>query len=524
MWGKSDRYAPVLQYSSLRLLTSMAIEKRCRLKQGDYKNAFVQASLPDDEVTIIRPPLGDPDTDLDEFWLLKKSLYGLRRAPKHWYDKMSKGFRDMGLVPSASDPCLFIGVPSTKEHPASAGDKPIQVGIYVDDFVYYSEDNSVETRFETILKSQFKIDFMGTVNWFLGTHFEWADHSNGALSVHLSQKAFAQNLVERHRLNTVNFNPSSSPYRSGCPIDSLEAAEVNEKDPSFVRLRRAYQSLVGGLNWLATNTRPDVSTAVSFLASYNHCPSKGHMEAALYVVKYLRSTASYGIAFHSSAPTTSEAYVHYPFPHDAEAYHDATPPPTDQMHLLTGYSDANFGSTLGNSVPDGTQVEMFKYRSMSGFIIMRCGGPIAWKAVRQDCCSQSTCEAEVRAIDEATKEILYLRYRCDDMHLPDSSIPTPLYNDNRGAVDWSKNTTSKGMRHINSRQCAVRDSVREKEITVYHISGVVNPSDIFTKEMRDSKHFCELRDSFMMSAERFATFVGASSVWISASCVAGRAL
>ena len=123
---------------------------------------------------------------------------------------------------------------------------------------------------------------------------------------------------------------------------------------------------------------------------------------------------------------------------------------------------------------------------------MRCGDPIAWKAVRQGRCSQSTCEAEVRAIDKATKEILYLRNRCDDMHLSDSSIPTPLFNDNRGAVYWSKNTTSKGMRHINSRQCAVRNSVRAKEMTVYHISSVVNPSDIFTKEMHDSKHFCEI--------------------------------
>ena len=111
-WSKSERYAPVLQYSSLRLLTSMAVEKTRRLKQGDYKNAFVQATLPDDELTIVRPPLGDPDADLDEFWLLKSSLYGLQRAPRHWFEKMSKAMRDMGLKPSAHDPCLFIGVPS----------------------------------------------------------------------------------------------------------------------------------------------------------------------------------------------------------------------------------------------------------------------------------------------------------------------------------------------------------------------------------------------------------------------------
>ena len=45
---------------------------------------------------------------------------------------------------------------------------------------------------------------------------------------------------------------------------------------------------------------------------------------------------------------------------------------------------------------------------MSGFLVMRCGGPIAWKAVCQPRTSRSTCEAEIRATDEAVKEILYL--------------------------------------------------------------------------------------------------------------------
>ena len=531
-WAKCDRYAPVLQYSSLRLLTSMSVEKRRRLKQGDFKNAFVQATLPDDELTIVRPPLGDPDADLDEFWLLKRSLYGLARAPRHWFEKMSNAMQAMGLKPSAHDPCLFVGVPSWPGDLASADgtlasspdDKPLHVGIYVDDFVYFSEDDAIESRFEQILKSQFNIDFMGTVNWFLGTHFQWSEHHDGHLSVLLSQKAFAQNLVERHRLNNINYNPRVSPYRSGYPIDSFPSAEVDEDDKHFVRRRHSYRSLVGGLNWLATNTRPDLAPVVSFLASYNHCPSKQHVESALWVVRYLRSTTSHGIAYHSASPSSSQAYVHYPFPHDADAYHDATPPPNDHMHLMTGYSDANYGSQIGNSIPDGEEVELFKFCSMSGFLIMRCGGPIAWKAIRQERCSRSTCEAEIWAVDEATKEILSLRHRCNDMNLPDASSPTLLFNDNRGTVDWAKGTSTKGMRHLNQQSVCVGESIQDKEIALHHINGLVNPSDIFTKEMRDTTHFCELRDSFMMSEERFNTFVSANSVWLDASWTDGIAL
>ena len=87
------------------------------------------------------------------------------------------------------------------------------------------------------------------------------------MSVHLSQEAYTQNIVETYRLANINYNPSVTPYRSGCPIDAIEAAPINEDDNEFVRRREAYQTLVGRLTWLATCTRPDLATAVSFLAS-----------------------------------------------------------------------------------------------------------------------------------------------------------------------------------------------------------------------------------------------------------------
>ena len=60
VYEKSKRFAPVLHYSSLRLLTSKAVEDRRILQQGDCKNAFCQAELPADEQTVVRPPFGDP--------------------------------------------------------------------------------------------------------------------------------------------------------------------------------------------------------------------------------------------------------------------------------------------------------------------------------------------------------------------------------------------------------------------------------------------------------------------------------
>jgi hypothetical protein len=59
------------------------------------------------------------------------------------------------------------------------------------------------------------------------------------------------------------------------------------------------------------------------------------------------------------------------------------------------------------------------------------------------------------------------------------------------------NMTSKAARHIELRKNAVREWVQDKTLKVQHVSGKINPADIFTKEMQDGTHFHQLWDSFM---------------------------
>ena len=141
---------------------------------------------------------------------------------------------------------------------------------------------------------------------------------------------------------------------------------------------------------------------------------------------------------------------------------------------------------------------------MSGHVITRCGGPVLWKAKRQERTSRSSCEAEIYATDECAKDTLSIRHRAEDLGFSDTQQPTTLFNDNQGCVDWCKSTTSKGTKHIALRENAVRESVQHfHELTVHHISGKINSSDIFTKELRDAIHFRKLRNSFMVPREVF---------------------
>ena len=67
------------------------------------------------------------------------------------------------------------------------------------------------------------------------------------------------------------------------------------KPPKKERLVKDFQSLIGGLNWLSINTQPDITTAYNLLSRFNHNPSQGPLDAAKYVLCYLKHTALHGI-------------------------------------------------------------------------------------------------------------------------------------------------------------------------------------------------------------------------------------
>jgi hypothetical protein len=149
MWTKADCYAPVVSLPMIRILTALAVSKKCTLKQGDCKNAFVQSTLPEEEITIVRPPTGCPLSAPNTYWKLRKSLYGLRRAPKHWFNLIRSHLisPEVGLKQCKNDPCVFVGTPVP-------GKPPLYLVLYVDDFVYFSEDSDVEQYFELALSQK----------------------------------------------------------------------------------------------------------------------------------------------------------------------------------------------------------------------------------------------------------------------------------------------------------------------------------------------------------------------------------
>ena len=277
-------------------------------------------------------------------------------------------------------------------------------------------------------------------------------------------------------MNALSF---ATPYRSGLPIDSIPTETLSASQCDALRLQ--YQSLVGSLNWLAHTTRPDLSTVVSLFAQHQSNPSTGHLEAAKHVVKYLAGTKNLGIYFTSQRCPILESFLHFPLP----------------SHVLS-MSDANWGPQDASINKSPSELPLFASRSMSAYYIDLLG-PIHWLSKHQTVMAGSSAEAEIYATDECVKFLLELVQTLEFLGVKDVFMPSTntVYNDNMACVNWSKCTTTKGLCHVQMKENRVWESILSKFVSIKHIDGKINLADIFTKEMRDTSHFVELRDLFM---------------------------
>jgi hypothetical protein len=271
---------------------------------------------------------------------------------------------------------------------------------------------------------------------------------------------------------------------------------------------QAYQSLICSIGWLAMTTCPDLTAINSFLSSYSAKPAVGHMKSALYALHYIHSSFDYGISFTSKDMASMHSYIHYPLSTDVEVYTDAIPPKPSTTQTISVYSNVCWDSQIGSVVAEGTILPLFKFRFMNGGIIFKNSGLLGWLGKQQERTSLSSCEAEIRATYATSKKVVNFqnlsRSVSESGHkIEVLSSPMLLYNENDACVKWSHNMTSKAACHIELRENSIWEWVQDKTLNVVHVAGKVNPTNIFTKEMKDSAHFCHLRDSFMICLSDF---------------------
>ena len=298
----------------------------------------------------------------------------------------------------------------------------------MDDIVLAGENETRIQEVKQMLASKFDIKDLGKLTYFLGMSVV---QDQGELTTWIAQPAYIKKLLEKQGLG--DSKPVGTPVDPGSHL--LKATEDEEAVD-----QQLYQSLVGSLMYLSVCTRPDIAYAVSTLARFSNKPNRSHWTAAKRVLRYLRGTDDYGIAFTKS----------------------------DSGECM-GYSDADWA---------GDQEDR---RSTSGYLFLMTGGPVSWKSRKQESVALSTAEAEYIALSSAAQETVWLRRLITELG-SELEGPTTLMEDNQSAIAMAKNPQFHGRaKHIDIRHHFIREKVNGGDIKLIYCPTGDMIADMLTK-------------------------------------------
>lgn len=84
--------------------------------------------------------------------------------------------------------------------------------------------------------------------------------------------------------------------------------------------------------------------------------------------------------------------------------------------------------------------------------------------------------AELKAVDEGIKGVQFLRHLMREWGLSDIDIPTPVLNDNKGAIDWilSGCKPTKKIHHENLSELCKYEAKKHNEVVIRRIINIIN--------------------------------------------------
>ena len=401
--------SPTCSKEALRITFAISASSNWTCKSMDIKRAFLQGNTLDREI-VVKPP---KEAKTNKLWRLNKCVYGLNEASRYWYNRVHEEFRKIGLTKSSFDDAMFYFKPSKKE--------PCEgiIVIHVDDFLYGGskqfEKKIEEIRHKFVVGSEFNAPFK-----YVGLN---VDRTNEGIIIDQS------NYIQR--------------------IEEVKIENRNERSrPLNPDEQREYRGLCGQLNWVASQTRPDLSFEVCRLSTSLNGATVDDM-----------------IQANKTARKCRQRSVSIRFPQLQKPLH------------LTAFCDASYANLKDGSSQGGMIVFL---KGKNGKI-----SPLSWTSRKIKRVCRSTLTAETMALLEVSETCFWLSHIINEL-INDELETTEIFTDNKSLFEAAHSTTAVEEKRLRVDLAAIRQSISRNEFTLQWIDTKHQLADALTKQGADA--------------------------------------
>jgi hypothetical protein len=344
-------FSPVVKMTSIRTILSLVVVEYLHLEQLYVKTTFLHGDLEED--IYMQQPQGYEFKEKENLVCrLKKSLYGLKKAPRQWYLNFDRFMIEHGYSRCHSDHCVYFKRLENGSY--------IILLLYVDDMLVAGSNMQDINVFKKKLSNSCAMKDLDDAKKILSMRIT-RDRKNCKLT--LSQGEYTEKVLERFRMQ--NEKPVNTPLANHFKLTKEMYPKTQEEIKYMSRV--PYSSVVGSLMYAMVCTRPDIAHAVEVVNRYMNNPGKEHWEVVKWILRYLRGTASHALCFGGSDT------------------------------FLQGYVDSDMACDKDSR------------KSTIGYVFTIGGTTVSWILKLQKVVALSTTEAEYVATIEASKEMIWLQ-------------------------------------------------------------------------------------------------------------------
>ncbi|GJX71646.1 retrovirus-related pol polyprotein from transposon TNT 1-94 [Tanacetum coccineum] len=248
-----ESFAHVARIEAIRIFIANVAHKNMMIYQMDVKTDLLNGELK--EEVYVSQPEGFVDQDNPSYvYKLKKALYGIKQAPRAWYDMLSSFLISQHFSKGAVDPTLFT---------QQAGNDLLLVQIYVDDIIFASTNTAMCNEFANQMTTKFKMPMMGQMSFFLGLQI-----SQSLRGIFINQSKYDYEIVKKYGM--LSSDSVDTPM-----VEKSKLDEDLQGKPVDATL---YRGMIGSLMYLISS-RPDLIYAVCLCAWYQAKPTEKHLNA-----------------------------------------------------------------------------------------------------------------------------------------------------------------------------------------------------------------------------------------------------